>query len=97
MKRLLTKFMIGCFFLSVISSCDELLSPKSAESPRMKAWVYWETIGSEYKIQKNFIEECRNSLKTYKGFEKDPNAPYSIFEFTLWRFENDINGPENTM
>ena len=94
MKRLLTKFMIGCFFLSVISSCDELLSPKSAESPRMKAWVYWETIGSEYKIQKNFIEECRNSLKTYKGFEKDPNAPYSIFEFTLWRFENDINGPD---
>ena len=56
MKRLLTKFMIGCFFLSVISSFDDLLYPKSAESPRMKAWVYWETIGSEYKIQKTLLK-----------------------------------------
>lgn len=90
MKRLFTKFMIGSLVLSVISSCNELSSPQSAESDILKSGIYYRQ-GNNSKFKTDFITEIRNGSIKITGFEPDGEDPYSAYEFTLWRFEKNVD------
>lgn len=96
MKIFSPKLVVWGYILSTFFACN-LSTPKPAETSKLKDWVYKEAVtnnpylrSERYSMKKEFIQMCRNSAHKYKGFEKDPEAPYSIFEFSLWRFEKDI-------
>lgn len=96
MKRLFTKFMIGSLVLSTMSSCNELSVPLSAESDILKSGVYYRQ-GDNSKFKADFIKEIRNGSITITGFEPDGEVPYSAYEFTLWRFEKNVDYPPKNL